>query len=125
MPFIIDITLDITSATAADFNIKAAHQEVKCPGETFAITDSAITFPNTAKTGDCMGDAVRGQKKDPSKYSLDINSDGSSTFRSDSYPDMKLTKKPFAVAAPSGQYEGSAPFIIDITLGITSATHGH
>ena len=95
--------MEITSATAADldFNIKAAHQEVKCPGKTLAIIDSAITFPNTAKTGDCMGDAVRGQKKDPSKYSLDINSDGSLIFHSDGYPDMKLIKKSLAVAAPS------------------------
>jgi hypothetical protein len=61
VPFIIDITLDITSATAADLdiNIKVAHQEVKCPGEAIAMTDAAITFPNTAKTGDCMGDALR------------------------------------------------------------------
>merc|ERR1719478_1562849 len=124
VPFIIDITLDITSATAADLdiNIKVAHQEVKCPGEAIAVTATAITFPNTATTGDCMGDALRGQKKDPAKYTLDINSDGSLTFHSDGYPDMKLTKKAFAVAAPSGKYEGSVPFIIDISLDISSAT---
>merc|ERR1711959_185753 len=124
VPFIIAISLDITSATAADLdiNIKIAHQEVKCPGETIAMTATAITFPNTATTGDCMGDALRGQKKDPSKYSLDINSDGSLTFHSDGYPDMKLNKKSLAVAAPSGKYEGSVPFIIDITLDIASAT---
>merc|ERR1712093_182051 len=99
-----------------------AHQDVNCPGETIAMTDSAITFPNSGNTGDCIGDGVRSQKKDPSKYTLDINSDGSLTFHSDGYPDMKLTKKSFAVAAPSGSYEGSVPFIIDITMDIKSAT---
>merc|ERR1712093_708424 len=84
-------------------------------GEAIAISDTAITFPNSAKTGDCMGDGVRSQKKDPSKYTLDINSDGSLTFHSDGYPDMKLNKKSLAVVAPSGKYEGSVPFIMDIT----------
>ena len=67
MPFIIDITPDITSAAAADwdFDIKVAQQEVKGPGETLTITDSAITFPNTVMTGDCRSDDLRGQKKDP------------------------------------------------------------
>merc|ERR1712193_310791 len=86
------------------------------------MTDSAITFPNSGKTGDCIGDGVRSQKKDPSKYSLDINSDGSLTFHSDGYPDMKLTKKSLAVAAPSGSYEGSVPFIIDITMDFSGST---
>merc|ERR1719359_1628486 len=116
VPFIIDISMDITSATAADLdiNVKVAHQEIKCPGEAIAMSDAAITFPNTAKTGDCMGDNLRGQKKDPSKYSLDINSDGSLTFHSDGYPDMKLKQKSYKTLAPSGKYEGSVPFIIDI-----------
>merc|ERR1712070_690841 len=116
--------MDITSATAADLdiNIKVAHQEVKCSGEKIAMSDTTITFPSTGNTGDCMGDALRGQKKDPSKYSLSINSDGSLTFHSDGYPPMKLKKKSFVAAAPSGSYEGSVPFIIDITMDITSAT---
>merc|ERR1719331_3802811 len=108
--------MDITSATAADLdiNIKVAKQEVKCTGEAVAISDTSITFPNAGKTGDCMGDALRGQKKDPSKYSLTINSDGSLTFHSDGYPAMKLKKKSLELAvAPTGTYEGSVPFIID------------
>ena len=42
-----------------------------------------------------MGDALRGQKKDVTKYSLTINSDGTLTFHSDGYPDMKLKKAGF------------------------------
>ncbi len=69
VPAIIDIKVDFTGATTADFdvNVKAAHQEIKCPGETVAISDTAVTFPNIANTGDCMGDALRGQKKDVTK----------------------------------------------------------
>ena len=94
VPFIIDITADFTSATACDFeiNVKVAHQDIKCPGESVALSDTAVTFPNIANTGDCMGDNLRGQKKDVSKYSLDINSDGTLTFHSDSYPGMKVTQ---------------------------------
>merc|ERR1711920_738020 len=51
------------------------------------------------------------------------NSDGSLTFHSDGYPNMKLKKKSIAAAAaPSGKYEGSVPFIIDITADFTSMT---
>jgi uncharacterized Zn-finger protein len=124
VPFIIDITADFKSATACDFeiNVKVAHQDIKCPGESVALGDTAVIFPNIANTGDCMGDNLRGQKKDVSKYSLDINSDGTLTFHSDGYPDMKLTQKSIAAsAAPSGKYEGSVPFIIDITADFKSA----
>ena len=36
-----------------------------------------------------MGDALRQQGKDPSKYFLDVNSDGTLTFHSDGYPSLK------------------------------------
>merc|ERR1711920_778499 len=98
VPFIIDINMDFSENTVnADINVKIAKQEIKCPNEAVAYTDTAVTFPNIGKTGDCMGDALRGQKKDASKYSLTINSDGSLTFHSDGYPGMKMTKKSSAV----------------------------
>merc|ERR1712125_88843 len=103
-------------------NVKVAHQEIKCPTEAVAYTDTAVTFPNIGTTGDCMGDALRGQKKDTSKYNLAINSDGSLTFHSDGYPNMKLKKKPLKAAALSGSYEGSVPFIIDITMDFSADT---
>merc|ERR1712228_231337 len=122
-PFIIDIAMDFGASTVnADINVKVAHQEIKCPTEAVAYPATAVTFPNIANTGDCMGDALRGQKKDVTKYNLDINSDGSITFHSDGYPDMKLTKKTLTLAAPSGAYEGSVPFIIDITMDFGVAT---
>merc|ERR1712050_608416 len=94
VPFIIDITMDFSASTVnADINVKVAHQEIKCPSEAVAYSATAITFPNIGTTGDCMGDALRGQKKDVTKYNLDINSDGSLSFHSDGYPVMTLKKK--------------------------------
>ena len=72
--------------------MKIAHQEINCPKTKVAITDTAVTFPNIGNTGDCMGDALRGQKKDVTKFKVDINSDGTLTFHSDGWPDLKLKK---------------------------------
>merc|ERR1711920_1099427 len=129
VPFIIDITMVFGASTVnADINVKIAHQEIKCPTEAVAYSATAVTFPNIATTGDCMGDALRTQKKDVTKYSLDINTDGSLTFHSDGYPNMKLKKKSLvmtpvvATNALSGAYEGSVPFIIDITMDFSAST---
>merc|ERR1712216_1089673 len=97
-----------------DQNVKVASIEIKCPTEKIAETATGVTFPNIATTGDCMGDALRKQKKDVSKFTIDIESDGSLTFHSDGWPDLKLTKKTVAVAALSGHYEGQVPFILDM-----------
>merc|ERR1712093_590771 len=100
-----------------DQNVKIAHTEIKCPTEKISETSTEVTFPNTANTGDCMGDALRKQKKDVSKFTITINSDGSLTFKSDGWPNLKLTKKSdLAVSALSGHYEGSVPFILDMNL---------
>merc|ERR1712217_586034 len=117
--------MDFKSATSvdADINVKVAKQEIKCPGETIEVGDTKVSFSNIGNAGDCMGDALRGQKKDVSKFELEINSDGTLTFKSDGWPDLKLKKKSVAaVDAPSGAYEGSVPFIIDITMDFESAT---
>ena len=70
-----------------------AHQDIKCPGEPFAFSGGTVTFPNITKTGDCMGDALRGKKKDVTKFLLTSNSDGSLTFHSDGWPNLKLKKQ--------------------------------
>merc|ERR1711881_653692 len=52
----------------------------------------------------------------PSKYKITKNSDGTLTYTNDGYPDLKLTKKSLmATDKLSGSYEGSVPFIIDVT----------
>merc|ERR1711937_570138 len=91
-------------------------QDISCPTEAYVESDSVIGFTNIGVDGDCFGDAVRGQGKDTSKYTLDINSDGSLTFHSDGYPDMKMTKDSLALAAVSGSYTGRVRGIIKITM---------
>merc|ERR1711972_784152 len=94
VPFIIDITMEFSASTVnAAINVKVAHQEIKCPSEAVAYSATAVTFPKIGTTGDCMGDALRKQKKDVTKYVMDINSDGSLSFHSDGYPVMTLKKK--------------------------------
>jgi len=118
VPFILDMNLIFPGDGTMNFdqNVKVAHQEIKCPTERISETATAVTFPNIANTGDCMGDALRGQKKDVSKFTISINSDDSLTFHSDGWPDLKLTKKTLAVSTLSGHYEGSVPFILDMNL---------
>merc|ERR1711959_875927 len=74
-----------------DNNVKIQHQEIKCAKVAVAVSDNTVTFPNIQKTGDCMGDALRGQKKDVTKFSIAINNDGTLTFHS-TWPDLKLKK---------------------------------
>merc|ERR1711939_1229946 len=118
VPFILDRNLLFPGDGTMNFdqNVKVAHQEIKCPTEKISETATAVTFPNIANTGDCMGDALRGQKKDVSKFTISINSDGTLTFHSDGWPDLKLSKKTLAVSTLSGHYEGSVPFILDMNL---------
>ena len=77
----------------ADFHIdiKIAKQVVDCKAEKVTVTDADVRFTNIAEKGDCMGDSLRSQGKDPTKYFFDINSDNSLTFHSDGYPDLKMT----------------------------------
>merc|ERR1711881_718653 len=95
VPFILDMNLIFPGDGTLNFdqNVKVAKIEIKCPTEKIAETATGVTFPNIAATGDCMGDALRKQKKDVTKFTIDINSDGSLTFHSDGWPDLKLTKK--------------------------------
>jgi dienelactone hydrolase len=92
VPVILEDKLTINGDGTADFNIdiKIAKQVVDCHGEKITMTDSSIHFTEIASDGDCMGDALRGQGKDPTKYFMDINSDGSLTFHSDGYPNLKM-----------------------------------
>merc|ERR1711881_601637 len=119
VPFILDMKVTFNSDGTMDFdnNVKIAHQEIKCEKVAIEVSETAVTFPNIQKTGDCMGDALRNQKKDVTKFSIAINSDGTLTFHS-TWPDLKLKKvsEVAIAAAPSGKYEGSVPLIVDITV---------
>lgn len=97
VPLIIDVKLTIdnnSSAADLDINVKVAHEEVTCEAEIIAFEKSTgtITFPNTTNIGDCMGDALRQQGKDPSKYFLKQNSDEESLTFHSAYPELKLKR---------------------------------
>merc|ERR1719271_856227 len=97
-------------------NIKVAGVRITCPGEDIAETDALVTFPSTGTDGDCLGDGAHANGQDPSKYKITKESDGTLTYTNDGYPDLKLTKKSLmANDKLSGSYEGSVPFIIDVT----------
>merc|ERR1719343_1236057 len=122
VPGIIKITMDFDGdSTVNAFISVIGQQDISCPTESYAVTDGSIGFTNIDQDGDCFGDALRGQGKDTSKYTLDINSDGTLTFHSDGYPDMKMTKDTLgAVAAVSGSYTGRVRGIIKITMDFES-----
>merc|ERR1712048_1549904 len=113
---IIKITMDFqTDSMVNAFISVIGQQDISCPTESYTVSGSSISFTNIADEGDCFGDALRGQGKDTSKYTLDINSDGTLTFHSDGYPNMKMTKDTLA-AAVSGSYTGRVVGIIKITM---------
>merc|ERR1712048_1082368 len=93
VPGIIKITMDFqTDSTVNAFISVIGQQDISCPTEAYSASASTITFTGISDDGDCFGDALRGQGKDTSKYTLDINSDGTLTFHSDGYPNMKMKK---------------------------------
>merc|ERR1712097_220418 len=114
VPFIIDVTADFDgsgSKADVDVNVKVASTRITCPGETIAETDAQVTFPNAPTDGDCLGDGIRSDSKDPSKYIIVKNSDGTLTYKSDGYPDLKMTKKSLMASDKlTGSFEGSVPF---------------
>merc|ERR1719213_638721 len=117
VPGIIKITMDFDGdSTVNAFISVIGQQDISCPTESYAVTDGSIGFTNIAEDGDCFGDALRGQGKDTSKYTLDINDDGTLTFHSDGYPNMKMKKDSLTSVAISGSYTGRVPGIIKITM---------
>merc|ERR1712072_1358139 len=128
VPFIIDINCDFDGSAKAhvDVNVKVASVRINCEAEDIAETDSGITFPNSGTDGDCLGDGVRSDSKDPSKYLIEKNADGTLNFKSDGYPDMKLTKSSLMTSdALVGSYEGQVPFIIDINCDFDGSAKAH
>merc|ERR1719238_1274901 len=101
---IIKITMDFDGASTVNAFISVIGQEdISCPTEQYTEENGVITFTNIAEDGDCFGEALRGQGKDVSLYTIDVNADGTLTFHSDGYPDLKIMQDSLtAVAATSG-----------------------
>merc|ERR1712093_436751 len=92
VPFILDMSVTFNTDGTVDFynDVKVAKQVIDCKSEKVTVTDSEVTFTNIGSTGDCMGDALRKQGKDTSKFLLVLNSDGTMTFKSDGWPNLKM-----------------------------------
>merc|ERR1711981_497017 len=115
--------MDFSDASVNAFISVIGQEDISCPTESYSATDSFITFDNIGVDGDCFGEALRGQGKDTSKYTLDINSDGTLTFHSDGYPDMKMTQDALtAMAVVSGSYTGRVRGVIKITMDFSDST---
>merc|ERR1711907_894637 len=95
VPFIIDVNMDFKSDSAvdADINVKVAGKRITCPGEKYVLSGSEVSFPDALTDGDCLGDGIRSDSKDPSKYVIEVVSDSELTFKSDGYPNLKMSKK--------------------------------
>ena len=72
VPVILDDKITFNGDGTADFhiNIKIAKQVVDCKAEKVTVTDADVHFTNIAQKGDCMGDALTSQGKDPSKWRI-------------------------------------------------------
>merc|ERR1712057_111617 len=88
VPFIIDVTAEFDGSDKADVdvNVKVASTRITCPGESIAETDAQVSFPNAVNDGDCLGDGIRSDGKDVTKYVIIKGSDGGLTYKSDGYP---------------------------------------
>ncbi len=77
------IKIDVTSTGDAtvDTTIDVIGQtKIDCSAENTAETDSLVTCPDAPTVGDCVGDGIRTDGKDPTKYTTIIkNDDGTST----------------------------------------------
>merc|ERR1711879_279799 len=95
VPLIIDVQATFTGDSKADVmvDVKVAKKKFDCKGEAISETETEVTFTDVTTTGDCMGDAVREDGKDPTKYTIKINDDGTLTFNSDGYPALKMKAK--------------------------------
>merc|ERR1712048_1219455 len=123
VPGIIKVTVSLSGSDSANLDVSVIGQkDIKCT-ETITETDSLISFPDGPNTGDCLGDSLRGQKKDPTKYTLIKNSDGSLSFTSDGYPTLKLTEQSeLGLSAKlDGTWVGRVPGIIKVTVSLSGS----
>ena len=103
--------------------MKIAKKVIDCKveAETFDASSAAVSLTSIMQTGDCMGDALRGQGTDPSQLKLALNSDGTLGFSAPGWGSMKLKsgqpeEEQALSAAPTGSCCGSVPLILDMRL---------
>merc|ERR1712000_527064 len=113
-----DGTLTFTGDATVDATIDViAQTKIDCSSENIAETDGLVTFPDAPTEGDCIGDGIRSDGKDPTKYTIIKNDDGTLTFTSDGYPNLKMTKQSLVAKEDLvGHYMGRVRGIIKIDV---------
>merc|ERR1712216_235006 len=74
VPWILDMQITFNGDGTVHFlnDVKVAHKKIDCDHEAVTMSGSTITFTNIGNTGDCMGDALRSQKKDVTKSTITV-----------------------------------------------------
>jgi hypothetical protein len=92
--------------------------ECKAMAETFVTSPGGVGPTNTVQAVDCLGDALRGQGKDPSQLKLDLDVGGTIGLSAPGRGSMKLKgyqdEEQAVVAAPAWSYCGSVPPVSDM-----------
>ncbi len=110
----IDVTFDGDATMDTTIDV-IGQTKIDCSAENIAETDSLVTFPDAPTVGDCVGDGIRTDGKVPTKYTIIKNDDGTLTFTSDGYPNLKMTKRSLAAKENLvGHYMGRVRGMIKI-----------
>merc|ERR1712140_158678 len=113
VPLIGKWQVTFNSATNVDYHHSIMGNVLDCASQTVSESGGKITFSDIGTTGNCMGDSIRGQGKDVTKYYLTEDSATQVTFYSDGYPKMamKLQSLEAKSGVTLGLYQGSVPLI--------------
>ena len=113
IPFILDIAADFKSSATCDFeiNVNGAQQDIKCPGEPVALSDTAVGFLNITNAGDCMGDNLGGSVQ----FIVDDTADFKSAAACDFEINVKLAHLDFKCPAGPAALSATAVTFSNIT----------
>jgi len=126
VPLIGKWQVTFNSASNVDYHHSILGNVLDCKSQTVSESGSKITFSDIGTPGNCMGDSIRGQNKDVTKYYLTEDSATQVTFYSDGYPKMamKLQSLETELTTPTlGVYQGSVPLIGKWQVTFNSATN--
>ncbi len=80
----IDVTFNGDATVDATIDV-IAQTKIECSSENIAETGGLVTFPGARTEGDCIGENIRSDGKDPANLTIIKNDDGVLTFTSDGY----------------------------------------
>ena len=69
----IDVTFNGDATVDATFDV-IAQTKIDCSSESIAKTGGQVTFPDARTEGDCIGDDIRSDGKDPTNHTISLRS---------------------------------------------------